>query len=100
MKKHLKISYKNSESSSVYTADGTAKRFVLVASSLDSNWSNPGEVFLCLEDDGDKLKLDISGVTLSLNYFQAELIRIALKLNDNSPRLTEIIERPVRGLHE
>jgi len=94
MKKHFELDYGNHRP--IFLLNGEKDDFVLRASPLDKEWRTPGEIFCKLEDDGDKLIIDLEGQTLRLNYFEAEVLRLALKINDPVVKLFEITKKAIK----
>lgn len=95
-KKDLQIDYGGrSDNKVIYRANGNRRSFCLTGSPLDSQWSRNSEEYLRLteEDNGLTVQFSDSSKPIKLNYMQAELIRLALKINDPTPQLSEIVVR-------
>lgn len=96
MNKLLEIEYGgNSSDNPVYEVKGTKKNFTIYAAGCDLKWLNPGEECVIFNDTGDDLILKIYDRTIKLNYLEAELLRLALKLNEPTIKLYEITKRRV-----
>lgn len=96
MKKDYKLFY-DLGYQPVFRFKGTDHAFTLSASPLDKDWSNTGQIFLSLFDDGNGLHILLDGKhRIDLTYSEAETLRLALKLNNPTTRLAEVIETKVK----
>lgn len=101
MKKDIVIDYGlRTEDNPIYRVNGNKKSFCLTGSPLDKGWSRHNDEYLRLTDHGNGITVQFSDSSepLELNYMQAELIRLALKINDPRPQVSEITLTPFNGL--
>lgn len=76
---------------------GTDHLFSLSASPLDKDWTKPGQVFLTMNDDGNGLNIVLDGKKkLRLTYSEAEILRLALKINNPTVGLSEVTEKRIK----
>jgi hypothetical protein len=98
MKKSLELSYGPGESS-IYDVHGTKEKFTILTSSLDKGWNEVNVPLLSLQDNGNGIAITFDGEKLiQLDYMQAELLRLALKINSSNVSLKEIEKRKFTGL--
>jgi len=96
MFKHYQIKYTGySDYSPIFLMNGTAGDFVIRASQLDSDWSKPGSVYCKLTDTDNDLIIDLEGRKIKLNYSEAEILRLALKINAPDVKLYELTKKRV-----
>lgn len=92
MKKDLQIKYgEGIDNEAIYRCTGNKRSFCLTGSPL-GNWTRNNEEYLRLTDHGNGLTVQFSdsSESLELNYMQAELLRLALKVNSPEAALNEI----------
>lgn len=101
MKKDIQIEYKNDKTT--YRVNGSRRSFCLTGSPFDNSWARHDEEYLRLTDSGNGITVQFSDSQepLELNYMQAELIRLALKINDSGKaKISEILVKKFEGLTE
>ena len=98
MKKHIQIKY--GKDSWVYCVDGTKHTFSISGSTYDNSWAQYDKSYITLNDDGNGISLNLAGKKIRLNYMEVELIRLALLLNGDTMKLSEIEVKKFEGLSE
>jgi|SRR5271166_5842390 len=91
-KKDLRIKYgEGKDNEAIYRVTGNKRSFCLTGSIL-GNWRRNNEEYLRLTDHDNGLTIQFSDSfePLELNYMQAELLRLALKINSPEGKLEEI----------
>ena len=97
MKKHLELQYdKYDDYKPIYLVNGDRDDLIIRASPLDKTWRKPGKVFCKLKSTGNGLVVDFEGHIIELNYCEAEILRIALKLYDPYARLYEVTKKEIK----
>lgn len=93
--KTLKIDYGNPQDDAIYNIEGDKELFFISGSPL-GNWTRNDLIYLSLKDDGNGLSITFSnmGREVRLDYHQAELLRLALKINSPEGKLSEVMEKP------
>lgn len=101
MKKDFQLDYGGKDNKSIFSAKGNRRSFCLTGSPLDRHgWTNCNEEFARLTDTGNGIIIQLCDNTapLELTYFQAEVLRLALKINNPKTELSEIVIKPFSGL--
>lgn len=100
MKKDLQINYGGKEEPTIYRVIGNCRSFCLTGSPLDSSWRQHDKEYLRLteHDNGLTIQFSDSPKPTELNYLQAEQLRLALKINNPKPTVSEIQIRKFKGL--
>ena len=96
MSKHYELNYGDNDYNPIYLMNGEKDDFILRASSLDKSWVGPGEVVAKVIDTEDGLIISLGNRTIKLNYFEAEILRLALKLNNPDVKLYEVTKKVVK----
>jgi hypothetical protein len=97
MKKHYELDYgKDNSTNPIYLVNGDKKEIVLRASPLDKGWAKPGQVFCTLKDTENGLIFFVNGRAIELDYLEAEMLRLSLKLNNPDVKLLEITKKAVK----
>jgi hypothetical protein len=96
MKKHYQINYNLDDNDPIYLMNGERKDFLLRTSSLDKGWSKPGQVLLSLKDTGNGLIITTEDRSILLNYMEAEMLRLALKINQPEVGLSEVTKKAIK----
>jgi len=98
MKKSIELVYEKGDST-IYDVEGTANKFDIKFSRLDKGWAHPNKIAVSLVDTGNDIKITIEDSIIHLDYFEVELMRLALKINScEKVTLREIKVKKFKGL--